>query len=67
MELHEIELKKTALENELSVKIQEAFSKFKTATGVGILAIDVNVYRCHALSEPVPDPVVGTVSLHLDL
>jgi hypothetical protein len=67
MDLNEFQARKKALEAELAQAIQQAFNQFKADTGVGILAIDVNVYRMQRIDEPAPDPVVGTVTLAVDL
>ncbi|WP_040263669.1 hypothetical protein [Pseudomonas massiliensis] len=67
MDLNEFQARKKALEDELARTIQQAFSQFKAVTGVGILAIDVNIYRTYPVGDPAPDPLVGTVTLVVDL
>ena len=67
MDIQEFQDRKRLLQAELAEVIQQAVTKFKADTGVNVLAIEVNVYRCHRIDEPVPDSTVGTVSVQTDL
>ena len=67
MDIRELPERKRALEDALRESIQAEIEIFRSETGIDVAAIDVNVFRVHAVGEEAPPRSIGTVNVTLDL
>ena len=67
MEIRDLPQRKRALEEAIRGSVRSEVEKFRRETGIDVAAIDVNVFRVHAVDETAPPRSIGTVSVTLDL
>lgn len=67
MDIRELPERKRSLEDALRESIRAEIEIFRSETGIDVAAIDVNVFRVHAVGEEAPPRSIGTVQVTLDL
>ncbi len=67
MDIRDLPGRKRALEDAIRESIRSEIELFRSETGIDVAAIDVNLFRVHAVGEEVPPRSIGTVNVSLDL
>ncbi|MBF8720500.1 hypothetical protein [Pseudomonas guariconensis] len=67
MDIRDLPGRKRALEHSIRESIRSEIELFRSETGIDVAAIDVSVFRAHAVDEEAPPRSIGTVNVTLDL